>query len=213
VIAAEPGPTIPDDVRLLHAGTLALAVEPAASAVERLVASEASRRLVMIDPNVRPNVIGDRDAYLARLERLFSSADIVKASAEDLEWLYPGSTGGVVAKRLLADRTSLVVLTHGAAGAEAWTATDHIRIDAPRVEIVDTVGAGDAFGAALIAALDIESDSASTFGSNLGRRRIERALGYAAAVGALQCSQSSAWAPTREDVDAFLEQQAVTPVA
>ena len=102
----------------------------------------------MIDPNIRPAMIPDRDAYLTRFERLARIAGLVKLSvSDDLSWLYPDRLPADAAQRLLGSGAACVAITHGSDGAEAWTDSGTARAPAPDVTVVDTVGAGDAFGA------------------------------------------------------------------
>ena len=139
---------LPGSVEALMVGTLGLVVEPLATAVETLVEHVAVP--VLLDANVRPAAIHDEAAYRARLTRLLARTDVLKASDDDLAWIAPG-TDPVEAARALGAPTTL--LTRGAGGATVVTADPTIEIPAPQVEVVDTIGAGDAFaGAFLVAA-------------------------------------------------------------
>lgn len=129
----------------LHVGSIALVLEPVASTLEALLRQEAGRRLVSLDPNVRPGLIPDRAAYLARFEGWVPLVDVVKLSAEDLAWLYPDRTEESVVEGWMASGVSLVMVSRGAEGAWAATAAGSARVAAPEVVVVDTVGAGDAF--------------------------------------------------------------------
>lgn len=129
----------------LHVGSIALVLEPVASTLEALLRREAGRRLISLDPNVRPGLIPDRDAYLARFEGWVPLVDVLKLSAEDLAWLYPGRSEESVVAGWLGSGVSLVLVTRGASGAWALTASGSATVAAPEVEVVDTVGAGDAF--------------------------------------------------------------------
>ena len=143
---------LPPVVEALHVGSLGLVLEPIAEAV-LAVTSTAARRgaLVMFDPNIRPTLIDDRAAYLQRLERVVASADVVKASLEDLAWIGSGDPPEAVAGRLLALGARVVVATRGAEGAVAYSARDTVAVPAPPVRVVDTIGAGDAFSAGFLA--------------------------------------------------------------
>lgn len=136
----------------LFFGGISLVVEPCALAYEALLQREAGRRVVMIDPNIRPGFITDAPAYRARIARMLARADIVKLSREDLDWLAPGQGEGFVAG-LLAGGTALVLVTDGQKGASAITARHRIAEPARRVAVVDTVGAGDTFNAGVLASL------------------------------------------------------------
>ena len=194
-----------DDVAALHVGTLALATDPPAQSIADFAEHEAGQRTLMVDPNIRPALIEDHGTYLWRFERLAGLADLVKLSAADLSWLYPGRSQRDAVRRLLEAGAGCVVLTHGPAGAEGWTASGSSRVNAPAVTIVDTVGAGDAFGAGLLAWLWRFNRLDKLAVRHLGASELEAALTYATAVAAVQCTRASAWGPTAADVDRLLD--------
>ena len=150
-----PGELRPD-VTALHAVSLVLAMPPGASAVEQLLAAEHARGgvTVSIDPNIRPALAGARADEAARVERQIRLAHLVKASEEDIGWLYPGAGHAEVARRWQRLGPRVVVITLGERGAFAL-APDGTEVSrpAPAVEVADTVGAGDAFSAGLLDAL------------------------------------------------------------
>ncbi len=116
-------PELGPEVLAVCAGTLALATDPPAGAIETLLERESGRRLIVVDPNVRPAVFGDRDDYLRRFERWAAFAHVIKLSDADAEWLYPGLATEALLDAILARGTRLVVLTRGADGALAKTAS------------------------------------------------------------------------------------------
>ncbi|HEU5216466.1 MAG TPA: PfkB family carbohydrate kinase, partial [Gaiellaceae bacterium] len=201
-------PELPAEVSELHVGTLALASDPPAAAVAELAEREASTRALVVDPNIRPLAIADRAGYLLRFERLAVVADLVKLSVSDAAWLYPGLSEHETAARLLAGGAGCVALTRGSAGAAAWTTTVSVTADAPRVTVVDTVGAGDAFGAGLLAWL-WRSGRSSRALRDLDATELETGLRYACAVAAAQCTRASAWGPAMADVEKLLPSPAV----
>jgi fructokinase len=143
---------LPAGVTALHAGTLALVMEPIATSIERLIASDLPPdTLVMIDPNCRPGAITDRPAYLNRLARILRRADVVKVSVEDLAYLSPGVPARAAAAALLEQGPALVLVTDGPRPALALLPGQEISADVPAVKVVDTIGAGDAFGGAFLA--------------------------------------------------------------
>src|SRR5258708_20936053 len=143
---------LPANVTALHVGSLALAMEPIASSIERLILRDVPQEtLVMIDPNCRPQAITDHHAYRARLNRILRRSDVVKASTEDLAYLCPDTPARAAALSLLADGPDLVLVTDGARAARAFLPGQEISVDVPEVHVVDTIGAGDAFGAAFLA--------------------------------------------------------------
>jgi fructokinase len=200
-------PDLPSDVVALHVGTLALAIEPSGSEVAAFAESAAAETTLVLDPNVRPALFPDRGAYLSRFERLAALAGVVKLSTGDLAWLYPGAGEMPVVERLLELGAACVVVTRGHEGADAWTSSVQATASAPRVTVVDTVGAGDAFGAGLLAWLWRADRLDRQQLRRLSEKDLALALAYAAAAGAAQCKRASAWGPTAADVDALLEEE------
>lgn len=135
----------------LHIGTLGVALEPIGSTVELAVGSMPPDTLVMLDLNARPAATLDRDAWVGRVERLLGRVDVVKASVEDLRWLRPDTDAHVAAAELVAAGPRVVLVTDGAAPVRIETGTGTHTVEPPRIEVVDTVGAGDAFGGAFLA--------------------------------------------------------------
>lgn len=146
-------PALGPEVQALFLGGISLVGEPGAQAYEALQAREAASRVTMLDPNIRPSFITDEGTYRARIARMVARADIVKLSDEDLHWLAgPGDLDGL-AQGLLAQGPRLVCITRGAEGATARSARHAVHVEAPRVTVADTVGAGDTFNAGVLAAL------------------------------------------------------------
>jgi fructokinase len=152
--AAALGPgeaVLPAGTTALHVGSLGLAMEPVGTSTEQIVAGLPEGITVMLDPNCRPGAVATRQAYLDRLGLILRRTDIVKTSAEDLDYLYPGRDVPHAASDLLGHGPGCVVVTDGAAPARAFTATGRqVRADVPAAPVVDTVGAGDAFGGAFL---------------------------------------------------------------
>ncbi|SDT82370.1 fructokinase [Streptomyces sp. TLI_053] len=146
-----PPVELPCSPRHLHIGSIAAVTAPGAAAVLALVERWSGRAGVSYDPNVRPALMGEHDEAVRRVERCVALSDLVKASDEDLDWLYPGRDPEEVARHWLGLGPATVAVTRGPAGAFALTA-DGRRVEAPArtVEVADTVGAGDAFTAALL---------------------------------------------------------------
>jgi fructokinase len=185
------------DVSALHLGSLGLVLEPMAETLLGLVEREREGRLVMIDPNIRRLLIPDRD-YRERLGRAIASATIVKASESDLAWLYPGMEMEQAARALLSEGTPLGVVTLGADGAFAAHRDFQVSVKAPQVEVVNTIGAGDSFGAALLAWLyDHEAIRRDLF---LDREQLEDALRYACLAAAITCSRPGADPPWKTEL-------------
>jgi fructokinase len=136
---------LPPAIDMLHVGT-SFSRDPVASALEAVTAHVAGEALVMLDPNCRPTVIADPGAYRARIGRVAANADVVKVSDDDLDFLDPGTEPIAAARRLLGGGAAAALLTRGAEGAVVVTAGEAVAVPAPPVEVVDTIGAGDAFG-------------------------------------------------------------------
>jgi fructokinase len=190
---------LPSTVNALHVGTLGLVLEPMADSLTELVRRESGRRLVMLDPNIRPLLASDPQ-YRPRLEWLISEAAIVKASAEDLAWLYPGLEYVAAAERILAAGVRLVLVTLGAAGAYGATRNARATVAAVPVQVVDTIGAGDAFGAAVLAWLHDRDALRPDF--SLTTEAVESLLRFSCLAAALTCTRSGAEPPWRSEMEA-----------
>ena len=155
---------LPEDVTVLHVGTLGMVLQPMASTLEAVVGGIGDSVLVLLDPNCRPRVTSDRVGYMARLERMLRRADVVKVSTDDLHFIAPDDQAAGV-RMLLEDGASVVLHTDGGCSVHVHWATDHVEIPVPAVDVVDTIGAGDAFGGAFAAWWDQ---------AGLGRRDLQR---------------------------------------
>jgi fructokinase len=187
------------DVNALHIGTLGLVLEPMASTLADLISRERGGRLVMLDPNIRIGLVPEAE-YRERLHTAISQSTIVKASEADLAWLFPGLDHEQAADRILADGVRLVVVTLGARGAFGAHGGDRIHVDAPHVEVVDTIGAGDAFGAALLAWL--HDHGAIRPDLHLEQHELKAALEFACLAGALTCARAGADPPWKSEMPA-----------
>jgi len=183
---------LPESVAILHVGTLGLTLEPMASAMESVAARLAGTALISVDPNVRPWVIADPDAYRARLRRVLGHSHLVKVSEEDAEWLSPGRPAPDAARALLEDGPAVALLTRGADGAVVVTADQEVPVDAPKVDVVDTIGAGDAFGGGVLAwwrARELGSEALADLD------KVVEATAFGCLVAARTCARAGAFPP------------------
>ena len=186
------------DVTAVHLGSVGLVVDPMASELERLVQRLSADVLLLLDPNWRAQAIPDADAHRARLHRLLRRTDILKTSTEDLSFLVPGCDIADAAQTLLGAGARCVLVTDGPSSIHAFTGGDHIAVQVPPVEVVDTVGAGDAFGGAFLAWW-AEHGLAR---ENLAHSpQLLAAVTAAARVASLTCTRAGAEPPWRHELD------------
>jgi fructokinase len=193
----------PKSARHLHIGSIA-AVDPrhGPSVVAALTAARP-HATISFDPNIRPLVTPDRDPVTHLVERQASLAHLVKVSQEDFEWLYPGRP---VEKSLAVWAKSgprFCVATLGERGALAMLGKERVEVPAPRVEVVDTVGAGDSFMSALLSAMD-RDHALGAEAPAPSRSELERWLRFAATASAITCTRKGSDPPTRKEVEAAL---------
>ena len=185
------------EVNALHLGTLGMVLEPMASTLVEFIHRERGARVVMLDPNVRAGLIPD-DVYRERLRDAVSRSTIVKASEDDLVWMFPGLGYRDAAEQLLGSGVRLVVVTLGSAGSFGAHRDLRITVEAVPVHLVDTIGAGDSFGAALLAWLHdnghLEQDL------TLESDQLLAALQYACAAAAITCSRAGAEPPWKHEM-------------
>ncbi|RED17942.1 carbohydrate kinase family protein [Pontivivens insulae] len=190
-------PALGQEVVGLHFGSYSIAVAPVADAALALVKS-AGERFISLDPNIRPTVEPDMSIWRARVEALLPHVHLLKISSEDLEVLYPDLTAEAFATQMLAAGVQLVVLTDGGEAARGWTATGlQATVAPPKVDVVDTVGAGDTFMASLLAELgDAPHDAVKA----LDEAALTRLLQFCANAAAITCTRQGADLPRRADI-------------
>lgn len=195
----------------LHTGSIAATLEPGGSDVVEAATRMREHGTVSYDPNIRPALMKSPDAVVDRVEHLVGLADVVKASDEDLGWLFPGQPVEDIMRRWVRAGPAMVVVTRGPWGAFALLSgnRDMLHLDQMVVEVGDTVGAGDSFMAGLISGLL----DAGLLGSPSARDRlaavdwtaVQPALHRAVVTSALTVSRSGAYAPTMAEVEAVQE--------
>jgi fructokinase len=195
---------------ILHVGSISLLRGATPDAVVAACERLAGRALLSLDPNLRPALVTDEDTYRGRLRRLFGLVDIIKVSAADMGWLAPDRDVESAAIELLSHGPALVVVTRGGDGSVAVRRTGGsdgfavARVAAFAVDVVDTIGAGDAYDAGLLGWLAERGVTSRASLDRLSTDDLTTALRFAAAVAALNCTRAGADPPTGEAVKRFL---------
>ncbi len=193
-------PSLPDSVDALFFGGISLASGPSADAFQALLTREGSTRATMIDPNIRPSFIKDRASFVARIQAMMSLSDIVKLSDEDLQWLEGDGEIADLAQAIIARGTKLVLITEGAKGATGYTKDTRVFVPSQKVEVVDTVGAGDTFNAGVLASLQDNGALSKSGIAALSKEHLEHALAMGARCAAVTVSRAGANPPTRAEL-------------
>ena len=189
---------LPDPSRhkpqLLHIGTLATIVEPGSLALYDWALQVAEFAPIVFDPNIRSSVLSDRDMYEAVVEKWVAISTVVKVSDDDLAWLFPGVDYLEIAKRWVNDGVAIVFVTRGADGIAAVTENKVTQVAGVKVDVIDTVGAGDTVGAIVCEAL-IEQGVLNLRGEAM-RKVLERAV----VAAGITCSRAGAKPPTQREL-------------
>ena len=202
LLTADELPLLPEAVNVLHFGSISLVMEPGATALETLMHRESGRRIISLDPNVRPGLIADAEAYRERFEGWVSLVDIVKLSRVDFAFLYPDQDLEEVIAGWFIKGISLCIVTLGAEGSAGYTAAGATAFaPAPRVKVADTVGAGDTFLAATLSylaqkgILDKREQLRKLISADLAA-----CLAYAGRAAAINCSRQGANPPYKHEM-------------
>ncbi len=193
-------PDLPAAVTALFFGGISLVGDPCGATYEALMLREAAARVTMIDPNIRPGFITDEPGYRARLARMIGAADIVKLSDEDLVWLEGAGDMAALARAVLARGPKLVLITEGAKGAHGFTRDLSVLAPARKVEVADTVGAGDTFNAGVLAALHRAGGLSKSALAGLTGEGLLNALHLGIAAAAVTVSRPGANPPWANEI-------------
>lgn len=189
-----------EGITAIHIGSISAVLEPGASRIDEALERARGAVLLSYDPNLRPSLMGEADGVRGRVEHLVAQSDVVKASDEDIAWLYPDVDPVEVIRRWAQTGPALVVLTRGGDGSTAVTsAGEEYSLPAPPVQVVDTVGAGDSFMSGLLNGLwsaDLLHKGAHSEISELGPHALRTLLDGAAAVAAVTVSRAGANPPS-----------------
>jgi fructokinase len=196
----QPRPTFPDSVRFIQFGSISLLVEPTSSSIVDLVKNHRPRATIVLDPNVRPNLIPDKAAYLKSLESWVKLTHILKVSSQDLDWLYPGEPYDKAGNTYLELGPEVVLITDGEKGVTLYRKNQpSLQISAPKIAVIDTVGAGDTFTGSLMVALLEYPDL------NLSNHAWGKVLTFATHAAAFNCTRAGANPPTKEELEGFIK--------
>ncbi len=189
-------------VSALYFGGISLACEPCADAYASLLNQHGSEKAVMLDPNIRPGFISDQTRYRTRLNAMIAQADIVKVSDEDLDWIIPGPESLTdKVPLLLKESPAVVIVTKGSEGASGYLADGRsTSVPVKKVEVVDTVGAGDTFNAGVLAELERAGHLNKQGLRALNPDQLKAALAKGAEVAAVTVSRAGANPPWANDL-------------
>ncbi|KJC59666.1 fructokinase [Bradyrhizobium sp. LTSPM299] len=188
-------------VECIHTGSTTLVHDRGAAETLALIEDARPSATISLDPNCRPNLVKDKEAYRARMMTFCGKADIVKMSDVDFAYLFGDEPYADRAEKLLSDGSSLVVVTRGNHGACAWPhQTGLIEVDAPVVKVVDTIGAGDSFQAALLAALHRLGRIDRQRLRDITAAELKRALSFACKCAAFTCTRAGADPPRSREL-------------
>lgn len=202
-LVEDPGP-LPEDAKAVSFGTLSLVLEPGASVYETVLRRESKRLLTALDPNIRAGLIDDPGAYRKRFRSWLPDVGLLKVSIEDAQWLAETSDVIEIARTWISQGPAAVVLTKGGDGLSVITATDQVDVPPVKVDVADTIGAGDTVQGALLAWLhDHEALSAEKVRA-LTNDEWADALAYAGAAAAITCSRAGAEPPFASELTAAL---------
>ncbi|MDX2677639.1 carbohydrate kinase family protein [Streptomyces sp. NY05-11A] len=191
--------TLPAGTRAVSFGTCSLVLEPGASAYEELLRAAAAQGLfTVLDPNIRPGLIPDADAYRARFKSWLPSVSLLKLSEEDAKWL------GGTPREWLSAGPSAVVITQGGDGLTAFTRSGAVyAVPGEEVDVVDTIGAGDTVNAALLHGLSARDALSPAALEGLGADGWGQLLRFAARAAAITCSRAGAEPPYASELGVF----------
>ncbi|MDM0114062.1 carbohydrate kinase [Variovorax sp. J22R133] len=192
--------TLPDKISAVQIGSYATVVEPIASTLRALVEREQSRALICYDPNIRLNVEPDLARWRDMLQWMLPRTHLLKISDEDLGLLLPGTSMKQFADDALAQGVRLVVVTRGGEGAVAWTKSASATVPAVALPVIDTVGAGDTFQAALLTWLAEHDCLSGAAVASLDNEQLRAALQFAGGAAAITCSRRGADLPRRSEL-------------
>lgn len=191
---------LPTEVHAIHVGSYSLVVSPTAETLLELLEREGKDRLVTLDPNVRLTIEPDLTRWQKQVDAFARYADVIKVSDEDLSLLYNDADGGVMAERWLKGRTNLVMVTRGSKGVTIFTATTRFDVATIPVEVVDAVGAGDTFQAAVLCWLSEHQFASSKGIASMSRDDLVDMVTFANKAAGITCLRRGPDLPRRHEI-------------
>ncbi|TGP56925.1 carbohydrate kinase [bacterium M00.F.Ca.ET.159.01.1.1] len=200
MLTIEDLPKLGAEIEAMLFGAISLISEPAGSAYEEFMRREHESRVMMLDPNIRPNFIPDKAKHLRRIREMMAMADIVKLSDEDLKWFDEAGSHEDVVRNWLDRGPKFIVVTHGSEGAVGYSKAHKVTVMPQKVKVVDTVGAGDTFNAGILASLHEQGLLTKAAIGNLPEDAIRKALELGARAAAVTVSRAGANPPWRHEI-------------
>ncbi|RVD57245.1 carbohydrate kinase [Mesorhizobium sp. M2D.F.Ca.ET.185.01.1.1] len=200
MLTIEDLPKLGAEIEAMLFGAISLISEPAGSAYEEFMRREHESRVMMLDPNIRPNFIPDKAKHLRRIREMMAMADIVKLSDEDLKWFDEAGSHEDVVRNWLDRGPKLIVVTHGSEGAVGYSKAHKVTVMPQKVKVVDTVGAGDTFNAGILASLHEQGLLTKAAIGYLPEDAIRKALELGARAAAVTVSRAGANPPWRHEI-------------
>jgi len=191
-----------DDVIAMHFGSISLVLEPGATALEALMKRESRRRVLTLDPNVRPALVSNAEIYRQRFSKWVSLVDILRLSQVDMEYLYPDKSIEELLPEWFGTGVGLIILTQGVKGSRGYLSNGiNVFVPAQKIAVKDTIGAGDTFFSAALAYLfDHEKLSHRTLVSQMTADELEACLTFAAKAAAINCTREGADPPYKNEM-------------
>ncbi|MFK8034216.1 MAG: carbohydrate kinase [Hyphomicrobiales bacterium] len=206
-MAPLPSMLEPNAGDILDIGSISLIDQPGADNITNFAVSMSEQMMISIDPNARPSMIEDWPAWHARIARLLDVATIIKLSVEDLQVIAPHHTADQFAEKRLEGSAGLVIVTDGGNGATGYTRDAKYHANTPKIELADTVGAGDTLmGTTLAWILDRGISDVDVL-RKLGEEELKEMLTFAASAAAINCQSVGCNPPTRAEIEAFLAER------
>lgn len=193
-------PTIPEDISTLHFGSISLIHDPAGATFAKIAASNHKKKIISLDPNIRPGQIKDRESHLQRLKKMIHMADIVKLSDVDLDWIAPGEDAENIIHAWQKEGPAIVVLTKGKAGATAFYKNSTMEVEPVVTRVADTIGAGDTLMAGFLASLHEAGFLSRQAFAKITTDDLQKALHFSVRAASINVSRPGADPPWRAEM-------------